>query len=102
MFVYSVEKSELAPFEMPRHFRTDIAYFMTPAGEQGAPQLGPREYWIRLDDARRWLYDLVVPVVSPLDARAKAELELTDQQEAWLQWMVDNEIQHVRLEQLAQ
>ena len=40
MFVHSVEKSELAPFEMPRRFRTDIAYFMTPAGERGAPQLG--------------------------------------------------------------
>jgi hypothetical protein len=40
---------------------------------------------------------LVVEVVSPLDAESKAEIELTDEQEAWLQWLVDHQIQHVRI-----
>ena len=82
---------------MPDRFRTDIAYFMTPPGEEGVPPLGPGEYWIRASDARQWLEDLVVRVVSPLDAAAKAEVELTEEQEGWLEWMVRNQIEHVRL-----
>lgn len=99
MHVHSVEKPQLAPFPMPDRFRTDIAYFMTPAGEHGAPELGAREYWIRLDEARQWLDDGVVPVVSPLDAASKAEIELTEEQEALLEWLVANEIQHLKLEE---
>ena len=98
MRIHSVEKPNLLPFEMPARFTTDIAYFMTPSGEQGVPVLAHREYWVRAEDARLWLDDGVVLVVSPLDAAAKAELELTEEQEAWLEWMVANEIQHVRLD----
>jgi hypothetical protein len=82
---------------MPDRFRTEITFFITPAGESGVPPLGENEYWIRLSDARRWLDDLVVLVVSPLDPQAKAEIELTEDHEAWLQWMVEHEIEHVRL-----
>ena len=97
MYVHAVDQPGLSPLRMPDRFRTDIAYFMTPAGEPGVPPLGPNEYWVRLDDARRWLDELVVRVVSPLDAEAQAELELTEDQEAWLEWMVRHEVQHVRL-----
>ncbi len=97
MLVHAVGKT-LPPYKMPDRFRTDVAYFMTPGGEPGVPPLGRNEYWIRLEDARVWLDALVVQVVSPLDAEAKAELELTDEQEGWLEWLVRHEIQHVRLE----
>jgi hypothetical protein len=82
---------------MPDRFRTQIVYFMTPPG-QGVPALPPGEYRIRLADAQNWLDEGVVSVVSPLDAENKAELELTEEQEAWLEWMVEHQIQHVRLE----
>ena len=36
---------------MPARFKRDIAYFMTPPGERGAPQLPSGEYWISLEDA---------------------------------------------------
>ena len=97
-FVHSIEKPELPPFEMPARFRTDVSYFMTPSGEDGAPQLQPGEFWIRLENAKRWLDEFVVPVVSPLSAEVKSEIELTEDQEAWLEWMVSNSIQHIRLE----
>lgn len=96
MLVHAVGKS-IPPHKMPDRFRTDVAYFMTPSGDHGVPPLPPGEYWVRLEDARRWLYDLVVPVVSPLDAQSVSELELTDEQEAWLEWMIANEIEHVRV-----
>ncbi len=95
MFVRSVDKPQAPPLEMPARFRTDIAYFMTPAGEHGAPKLPEGEYWIRLEDARRWLAEGVVEVVSPLDSLNSTEFEITEEQENWLRWMVANEVQHV-------
>ena len=97
MLVHAVGRPEVAPLEMPERFRREIVYFMTPAGEHGAPELGPDEYWISREDAKQWLEDLVVRVVSPLDAEAKAEIELTEEQEAWLEWLVKHDVQRVRL-----
>jgi len=89
----------LPPFEMPGRFRHDVTYFCTPAGEPGAPQtLAEHEYWVRLEDARRIYEDGVVRIVSPLDSATTAELEITEEQEAWLEWMIEYEIEHVRLE----
>ena len=30
--------------------------------------------------------------------KCAAEIELSEEQEAWLEWMVGNELQHIRLE----
>ena len=98
MKVFAVDQPHLPPLEMPNRFRHDIVYFMTPGDEPGAPKLGPHEYWIRREDARMWLEELVVLVVSPLDVSSKAELELSPEQEAWMQWLVTHDIQHVRVE----
>ncbi len=98
MRIYSVQKPHLPPLEMSSRFRTEIAYFMTPSGESGAPELGPGEYWIRLADVIRWLDEGVICVVSPLDAESQAEIELTEEQERWLEWLVENEIEHLRVE----
>jgi hypothetical protein len=97
MRIHAVGRPELPPCEMPERFRTDIAYFMTPAGEPGVPPLGPGEYWVRLDDARQWLDDGVLSLVSPLDSLNSTEVELSEDQEAWLRWMVSNGIEHVRV-----
>lgn len=76
----------------------EIVYFMTPQGERGAPaELAEGEYWIDLDDARRWLDELVVYVVSPLDALNKAEIELTEYHEAFLEWLIKHGVSHVKL-----
>ncbi|HEX3997407.1 MAG TPA: hypothetical protein VHX65_02540 [Pirellulales bacterium] len=97
MLINAAERPELPPFEMPDRFRTDIAYFITPAGESGVAKMPAGEYWVRLDDARRWLDDGVLSVVSPLDGLNRTEIELSDEQEAWLRWMVANRVEHVRL-----
>jgi len=101
VYVHAVGQ-DLPPLEMPGRFKHDVTYFMTPPGEQGVPPLGPGEYWIRLEDARRWLDEFVVLVVSPLDSESKAEIELTEEQESWLEWMVENEVEHIRLESNSQ
>ena len=99
MKINAVDRADFPPLDVPDRFRMEIVYFMTPPGERGAPaKLGDNEYWVNLDDARRWLDEQVVYVVSPLDAENQAEIELTEYHEAFLQWLVDHGIQHVRLQ----
>jgi hypothetical protein len=98
MLVFAVDRPDLTPVEMPDRFRTDIAYFMTPPGEHGVPKLPAGEYWVRLEDARRWLEEGVIYLVSPLDAQSTAEAEITDEQQQWLEWMVAHGVERVRLE----
>ena len=97
MKVYAVDRPELAPLEMPSRFRHDIAYFMTPPGEHGVPQLPAGEFWVRLEDARHWLDEGTLVLVSPLDSENRAEAEITEEQEQWLEWLVAHRIEHVRL-----
>jgi len=98
MKIVAADKPQVPPLDLPDRFRMEIVYFMTPPGERGAPaKLGDNEYWINLDDARKWLDELVVYVVSPLDAENQAEIELTEYHEAFVQWLVTHGVQRVRL-----
>lgn len=97
LLVHSVQKPELPPLPMPDRFRHDINYFMTPGGEAGVPPLAAGEFWIRAADAKTILDECVVRIVSPLDSSCQAEIEITDDQERWLEWLVNNEIEHLRL-----
>lgn len=98
MKVIPLDRPHVVPYLMPPRFKTEIAFFMTCAGDPGVPPLGPDEYFVRLDDARRFLDELAITIVSPLSQERKTEIELSDEHEAWLKWMVEHEIQHVRLE----
>ena len=97
MLVYAVGRDDLPPLKMPARFWTEIVYFITPSGEQGVPALGSDEYWIRRPDAQLYLDELVVRIVSPLDAETKTEIELSEEHEAFLEWLVANEVEHVRV-----
>src|SRR5947207_5413147 len=98
MQVIAVDQPQLPPLGLPDRFRMEIPFFMTLPGERGAPaELGENEYWIELEDARRWLDEMVVYVVSPLDAENQAEIELTEYHEAFLQWLVTHGVNHVRV-----
>jgi len=98
MQVVAVGRDDVSPFLMPARFKTDIAYFM--ANEEGPalPRLPAGEYRIDLASAEQWLADGVVEVVSPLDSLNHTEFEVTEEQEAWLAWLVANRVQHVRVQ----
>ena len=98
MLIHAVDQPDVSPLIVPDRFRLEIVYFMTPPGERGAPaDLADGEYWIDPADARRWLDDLVVYVVSPLDAENQAEIELTEYHEAFLEWLLAGNVRRVRL-----
>jgi hypothetical protein len=95
--VIAVGRPEVPTLFMPDAFRAQITYFMSVPGQAGVPSLPAGEYWIDLEQAKQWLADGAFLVVSPLDSATKTEVELTEEQENWLQWMVDHEVRHVRL-----
>jgi hypothetical protein len=96
ILVHSVEHPDLTPLRMSDRFRHDITYFISVGGDPGVPSLAAGEYWISLDNARRWLDDGVISVVSPLDSENRTDVELSEEQEEWLNWMVTHHVQHVR------
>ena len=95
--VVPVGKQEVDPLTLPDSFRHEVAYFMSVPGEDGVPQIPHGEYWIRLSEARAWLDEGVVSIVSPLDSENRTEFEITEDHETWLEWMVEHAIEHVRL-----
>ena len=98
MRIIAVGRDDVCPLEVPERFRMEIVYFMTLPGERGAPvKMGDNEYWIDLDEAKKWLDEQVVYVVSPLDAENQAEIELTEYHEAFLQWVAENGVRHVKV-----
>lgn len=93
--VVAVDRPELTPFPMPERFRTEIAYFMsTPADGEHWPA---GEYRVSASDVRTWLEEGVFRLVSPLDSAAQAEIELSEEQEAWLEWMSANQVERIRI-----
>lgn len=97
--IVAVGRDDIPVFTMPDRFRHEVAYFMTPAGEAGAPQqLGRGEYWIRLAETAKWLDEGVLRIVSPLDSGTQAEIELSEEQELLLEWLTQHGIEHIRLQ----
>lgn len=96
--VKAVDRNDVPAQQMPLRFRHDVTYFATPPGVQDSPaHLPSGEYWIRRDDACRILDDGVITIVSPLDSASRTEIEITEEQERWLEWLVKHNIQHIRL-----
>jgi hypothetical protein len=95
--VISVDHPEILPLPISDRLRTQLVYFITPAGSPGVPPLGESEYWIALSDVTRWLMEGVFYLVSPLDTENMTEVELTDEQEAFLSWLDKHRVQHIRV-----
>ncbi len=94
--VYAADRPGLPPFEASDRLRHEVAYFMSVPGEHGVPQLGEGEYWIDAASAHRWLDDGVISVVSPLDSENRTEVELSEEHEAWLEWMLHHQVSRIR------
>lgn len=96
--VFAVDQGDVPMCSMPTRFLHDVTYFATPPGVQDAPaKLPSGEYWIRREDAARILEDGVITIVSPLDSASRTEIEITEEQERWLEWLVKHGVQHVRI-----
>lgn len=95
--VHAVNRPEVPTIRMPLRFRHDVTYFVTHPTDCNKPALPPGEYYLRLDEAATALEDGVFRIVSPLDSDNRTELEITEEQEDWLAWVVKHGVEQIRL-----
>lgn len=98
MKVHSVGRPTPVSKSISPRLRTQLVYFAAPAHAQDVPPLAENEYFFRLDETRKVLEDGVIELVSPLDTANMTEVEITEEQEEFLEWLAAHELEHVRLE----
>ncbi len=92
-----LDRPEVARRPISHRLRTQLVYFMSAPNATGMPALGENEYWFDADDVARWLDEGVFHLVSPLDTANMTEVELTEEQEALLNWLATERVRHVRV-----
>ena len=65
------------------------------------PPLAAYDYWINAQHTSQWLEDGVIEVVSPLDEEHRTVVELSEEQEALLEWLATHRVQHIRVQSLS-
>jgi hypothetical protein len=93
--VTALDRPGVSPRGISPRLRSQLNYFVAAPGS--APP-GEGEYRFDLDDVRRWVDDGVFHLVSPLDTAHQTEVELTEEQEEFLGWLLANDVRHVRVD----
>src|SRR3954454_1037839 len=94
-----IDRPEVPPRAISERLRHQLVYFVTPRDTPGLPALGEHDFWFSPDEVATWADEGVFRLVSPLDTDSMTEVELSEEQEAFLQWLQANRISHVRLEE---
>ncbi len=97
--VTAIDRPDAPSLSLGTRFRHDIVYFATQPGTGGAPdKLGSGEFWVTREDAERCSEDGYLVIVSPLDSAARTELELSEDQERFVEWLLEHDVRHVRVQ----
>lgn len=95
--VIPLDKPEIAPYEISATLRKQLPYFT----EGRIHDTGSTDQFLfPIARTSELLEDGVFYVVSPLDDQNQAEIEITDEQEDLLEWLVSNQIEDVRIIEL--
>ena len=98
MKLVAVGRPEVPAFSLSTRLRSQFVYFASPPDASGIPALGENEFHFPLSETRTWHDEGVIFLVSPLDTANKTEVELTDEQEDLMAWLVKHGVEHVRVE----
>lgn len=99
--VMPIDNPSAPPLEISARLRSQIVYFMTPQDEPHVPPLQANDYWIDAAKAEQWSEEGAFEVVSPLDGENKTSIELSEEQETLIDWLVTHQVQHIRLEEVS-
>jgi len=94
----ALDHPDLPPYSLSDRLRAQLVYFQAGPDASQMPKLKEGEFWFDRNDVTRWLMDGVFYLISPLDTEKAAEVELTDEQDALLTWLANNQVRHVRVE----
>ena len=95
-----VDQPTAPPLAISTRLRSQLVYFMTPPDEPHVPPLQPNDYWIDAEHSAQWCADGVFELVSPLDGEQRTVIELSEEQEAFLEWLTTHNIQHIRVQEV--
>jgi hypothetical protein len=95
--LFPVDHPNAAPLAISARLRSQLVYFMTPPATEGVGALAEGEYWFNRNEVANWLSEGVFYLVSPLDSANTTEVELTEEQEAFLSWLSRHQIERVRV-----
>ncbi len=98
MQLVAIGRTDVKPLKISPRLRSQFVYFACPPGQQGIPKLEEGEFFFALKENEKWQDDGVIFLVSPLDTDNMTEVELTEEQEDLMDWLVKNKLEHVRLE----
>ena len=93
-----VDRPEIVSRPISERLRSQLVYFGVPSGSPGVPALGDAEYWFDHVEVTQWLDDGVISLISPLDTAHMTEVELSEEQESLLAWILKQGVRHVRVE----
>ncbi|MBM3225549.1 MAG: hypothetical protein FJZ47_17360 [Candidatus Tectomicrobia bacterium] len=95
----SVDNPAAPPLVISPRLRSQLVYFMTPPDAPHVPPLQAQDYWIDATQSQQWFADGVFDLVSPLDGEQRTVIELSEEQEALLEWLLTHQIQHIRVQE---
>lgn len=94
-----LDRPEVAPYPLSDRLRSQLVYFMAAPDAPGIPELGENEFWFDREDVTRWVMEGVFYLVSPLDTENMTEVELSEEQDALLNWLDRNGVRHARVDE---
>ena len=98
MQLVAIGRTDVKPLKISPRLRSQFVYFACPPGQQGIPKLEEGEFFFALKETEKWQDDGVIFLVSPLDTDNMTEVELTEEQEDLMDWLVKNKLEPVRIE----
>ena|SRR5437868_2322813 len=97
ILVTAIDRDDVPPKEVSTRLRSQLNYFASAPGSSGVPALGENEYWFDPAEVARWVDEGVFFLVSPLDSAHTTEVELSEEQEDFLGWLLSRQVRHVRV-----
>lgn len=97
MQLVAIGRTDVKPLKISPRLRSQFVYFACPPSQQGIPKLEEGEFFFALKETVKWQDDGVIFLVSPLDTDNMTEVELTEEQEDLMDWLVNHKLEHVRL-----
>jgi len=95
--VVPLDKMQVSPYKISPVLKRQLQYFTD--GERRDTDK-PEEFFFPLARTSELLREGVFYVVSPLDDQNQAEIEITDEQEDLLEWLVSHQIERVQVSAL--
>ena len=91
IFLEPLDRPGVAPLPISPRLRSQLVYFGSPDGTADGG------YAFDAAEVAKYLEEGVFFLVSPLDTANKTEVELTEEQESFLQWLLDHDVRRARL-----